>query len=112
MTMPSIQAEAPAIRVDPDGTMRVGGSRVIVDLVIQSYLNGASAESIVQAYTSISLAEAYSVIAYYLRHRQEMDAYLAEKARTGAYMRDKLAAMHGDVSLIRDRLLARNAADQ
>lgn len=66
----TIQAEAPPLKMDEHGTIRVGDTRVTLDTVIGEYLNGASAEVIAGAYNTLSLADVYASIAYYLRHRE------------------------------------------
>ena len=74
-----IQPEAPPLRQDASGALRVGSSRVLVELVIWAFQDGATPEAIAQRYPTATLADIYAVIAYYLRHRQEVDAYLAER---------------------------------
>jgi hypothetical protein len=36
-----------------------------------------SAEGIAEAFPALALSDVYAVIAYYLRHRSEVDAYVA-----------------------------------
>ena len=67
------QAELPPLRVDEGGAVRVGKSRVNLDLVVEQYENGATPEEIARAYDTLDLADVYGVIAYYLRHRQDID---------------------------------------
>jgi len=73
----SIQPETPPLRQDASGGFRVGSSRVLVELVIRAFQDGATPEAIAQRYPTATLADIYAVIAYYLRHRQELEAYLA-----------------------------------
>ena len=40
-------------------------------------------EAIAQRYPTATLADIYAVVAYYLRHRQEFEAYLAEREKIG-----------------------------
>jgi uncharacterized protein (DUF433 family) len=51
-----------------DGVMRVRGTRVTLETVLSAFADGATAEEIAQRYPSISLADAYQVIGYCLRH--------------------------------------------
>ncbi|HEV8638345.1 MAG TPA: DUF433 domain-containing protein [Chloroflexota bacterium] len=69
------------LRVDEHGVVRVGNTRVTLDSVIGRFLDGATPEQIVQSYTTLKLADVYAVIAYYLRNREEVDAYLQEEQR-------------------------------
>ncbi len=101
------QTEAPPLRRDDAGALRIGNSRVLLELVIRSFEDGATPEAIVQQYPTISLADAYSVIAYYLRHREEIEAYLAAREQKAAEVRKRIESRQGDLTQIRKRLLAR-----
>jgi len=103
----TVQAEAPPLREDAAGALRVGHSRVLLELVIRAFQDGAAPETIVQRYSSLNLADVYSVVAYYLRHREEVDAYLAERERKATQVRQRIEGQQPDLSRIRDRLLAR-----
>ncbi len=56
----------------------VAGSRVSLDSIIYQFLEGASPESIVKSFPSLSLEEVYGAITFYLANRAELDAYMAE----------------------------------
>jgi uncharacterized protein (DUF433 family) len=62
----------------PQGTWRIAGTRVSLDSVIHSFWEGATPEEICQDYSTLSLAQVYGAIAYYLRYRDKVDAYLRE----------------------------------
>ncbi len=102
-----IQTEAPPIRADETGTLRVGNSRVLLDLVIEEFQDGATPETIVQQYPTLALAEVYAVIGYYLRHREEVEAYLEQREELARQVRQRIEAAQGDLGDIRRRLLAR-----
>ena len=91
-----------------DGVTRVAKTRVTLDTVVAAFLNGATAEEIVFRYSTLDLADVYAVIAYYLRHRDEVDAYLGERARQRAAVRRENEARF-DPAGVRERLLARRA---
>lgn len=55
----------------------------------------------------ISLNITYAVIAYYLRHRDEVDAYLQERQRQAEEMRRFWEARNEPGAAVRARLLAR-----
>lgn len=101
-----VVAETPPLREEADGAVRVGNSRVLLELVVRAFQNGATPESIVQRYETLSLPDVYSVLAYYLRHREVVEAYLAERERKAEDVRERLADRQGDLSGIRQRLLA------
>src|SRR5688572_33322364 len=66
-----LSSEAPPLRVDEGGVVRIGKSRVTLDLIVSQYENGFEPEDMVRAYDSLELADVHSAIAYYLRHREE-----------------------------------------
>jgi uncharacterized protein (DUF433 family) len=61
---------------DPPGVLRVGRSRVLLELVIRAHQRGASPQEIVRMYNTLDLGDVYAVVAYYLVHPAEMDEYL------------------------------------
>src|SRR5437016_4605190 len=66
----------PYIRIDEHGVYRVGNTRVMLDSVVAGFLDSESPEFIRQQYPSLTLEQVYGSIAYYLGHREEIDAYL------------------------------------
>jgi uncharacterized protein (DUF433 family) len=102
-----ILTEAPPLRVDADGAIRIGQSRVLLELVIRAFQDGATAEEIVQRYSTTTLADIYAVIAYYLRHSDLVHRYLLEREKQADEVRSKIEARQGDLTGIRARLLAR-----
>ena len=64
------------LREEPGGVLRVGESRVLLELVIRAYQRGASPQEIVRMYDSLALRDVFAVIAYYLAHPAEIDEYL------------------------------------
>ncbi|MBI2924228.1 MAG: DUF433 domain-containing protein [Verrucomicrobia bacterium] len=93
---------------DADGVIRVSGTRVTLDALIDAFHEGATAEEIDQQYPSIPLADVYSVIGYYLRRRAEVEAYLALRRQQGAHVRRENESRF-DPAGLRERLLARRA---
>lgn len=63
---------------DEHGVLRIGDSRVMLELLVQAYDEGLSAEEIVETYPTLALADVYATIAYILRNRPEIDAYMTE----------------------------------
>jgi uncharacterized protein (DUF433 family) len=94
---------------DADGVMRVRGTRVTLDTILAAFAEGATAEEIAQQYPSISLADVYQVIGYYLRHSSELEPYLAER-RQSIHESRKSNESRWPPAGIRDRLLARRHA--
>ena len=104
----TIAAEPVPLRLDADGVVRVGGTRVTLDTVVAAFHDGDSAEEIVEQYPSLGLGDVYATLAYYLRHRPEVDAYLEEGRRRHAAVRAENEARF-DHRGLRERLLARQA---
>lgn len=102
-----LHVEAPPLRRDEAGALRVGSSRVLLELVIHAFQDGATPESIAQCYPTASLADIYSVIAYYLRHRGEVEAYLEEREQRAQEVRQRIESHQGDLADLRSRLFAR-----
>ncbi len=61
-----------------NGAYRISGTRVSLDSLVYAYLNGQTAEAIAQAFPLLTLEQVYGALAYYLAHRDRIDAYLAE----------------------------------
>jgi uncharacterized protein (DUF433 family) len=61
-----------------DGGFYVSRSRVSLASVIYAFRDGASPETIRQNYPSLSLAQVYGAIAFYLSHPRESEAYLCD----------------------------------
>jgi uncharacterized protein (DUF433 family) len=104
-----IEVELMPLKADADGVVRVGGKRVTLDTVVVAFQHGATAEEIAQQYPTVLLPDIYAVIAYYLRHRDEVEAYLEEGNRQGEALRRELESNY-DRQGIRERLLARRSS--
>lgn len=105
------QAETPPLREDATGAIRVGESRVLLELVISAFQDGKTPEAIVKRYSTLTLSDVYVVIAYYLRHRNEVEGYMAQREAKAIEVEEKLQEQHGDLSEIRARL-ARHSCDR
>ena len=91
---------------DPDGVVRVGGTRVTLDTLVAAFADGLTPEEIVYEYPSLPLAEVYAVLGYYLRHRAEVETYLHQRRGQAEAVRQQNEA-HFNPQGIRARLLAR-----
>ena len=105
----TIHSDPVPLRTDEHGVVRVGDSQVLLDIVICEFNNGADAEGIVHGYSTLQLADVYAVIAYYLRHRTEVDAYLGARREEAARLRREIEAKQPNRAELRDKLLARQA---
>jgi uncharacterized protein (DUF433 family) len=91
----TIHAEAPPLKIDDTGTIRVGGTRVTLDSVLDHYLHSYAAEQLAEAFPSISLGDIHSVIGYCLRHKEEVDSYLRRREQEAAEVRRQIEARQG-----------------
>src|SRR4051812_24800236 len=98
-----LRAEAPPLRGDPPGVWRVGESRVLLELVLRAFQDGATPETIVQRYPTLGLADVYAVIGYYLRHRAEVEEYLARRERQAEEVRQRGDRQQADLAEVRAR---------
>ena len=94
-----LHAEAPPLRLDAGGVVRVGNSRISLDFVIEQYDNGMMPEDMVRAYDTLVLADLYAVIAYYLRHRDEVRVYLKRREEEAQALRAKIEAERPRISI-------------
>jgi uncharacterized protein (DUF433 family) len=97
------------LRADNDGVIRIDKTRVTLDTVVGAFNDGATAEEIAQQYPTLQLGDIYLVIAYYLRHQAEVEAYLAQRREEADVIR-KENKVRFDPRGIRERLIARQTA--
>lgn len=104
MNLPEFLAE------DADGYIHVAGHRIGLQDLVYYYNEGHSAEALLDLFPTLSLADIHKVIAFYLDHRPEVDAYVTTcKAEME---RQRAAAPRGpDAAELRRRLTARQAAE-
>jgi uncharacterized protein (DUF433 family) len=104
----TIENEQVPLKVDSHGVIRVGGTRVTLDTVIAAFKEGATAEEIVYRYPTLHLADVYAVLSYYLRRKQEIEAYLRQREHKAEQIRQQYKTLF-ELDGVRDRLLARQA---
>lgn len=59
-----------------DNAIRLKGTRIGIERILQDYELGGTPEEIVIRYPSLSLQQVYAAITYYLANRVVVDAYL------------------------------------
>ncbi|NJL66906.1 MAG: DUF433 domain-containing protein [Oscillatoriales cyanobacterium RU_3_3] len=101
-----LERETPPLKEDETGAIRVGSSRVLLETVIRAFQDGASPESIVHRYSTLSLSDVYNTIGYYLRHQDAVEAYLDRREQLAQSVQQRLSGIQPDLSLIRTRLLS------
>jgi uncharacterized protein (DUF433 family) len=109
----SLMAETPPLplRADEHGVMRVGQTRVRLDSVLTTWKQGATPEQIVENFDTLSLADVYSVIGFYLNHTSEVEAYLEKNKVAGEKLKLENEQRFPQTGL-RERLLARRTKEE
>lgn len=103
----TVRTDPVPLRTDEHGVIRVGDSQVLLDIVIREFNNGADPEGIAHGYPTLELANIYAVIAYYLRHRKEVDEYLQNRREEAERLRKEIEAKQPGRAELRAKLLAR-----
>src|SRR5438105_12397424 len=108
MNMP-IQTVPVPLFDDGQSGLRVTGTRVLLERIVHAFEIGATPEGIVQSYDTLQLADVYAVLAWYLRHRAEVQEYLRKRAEDAEAIRRTIEAKQPDRAELRARLMARRA---
>jgi uncharacterized protein (DUF433 family) len=83
MTLPA-KAEPVPLRMDDDGVIRVGETQVALERLIDAHRKGATPERIAGEHPDLAVADVYGAIGYFLRHREEVEAYLERRSPSPA----------------------------
>lgn len=98
------------VREEPAGVLRVGKSRVLLELVLHAFKAGATPESIVQSYDTLSLADVYAIGAAYLSSPAAFEDYLLSRRAAGDQTREMIEQRQGSQANLRAMLMARAQA--
>lgn len=103
----TLPAEKAPLRVNADGVALIGETRVRLETVIMAFRRGDSPEQIADSFDAVPLADVYAVIAYYLKHRDEVDTYIAQQNTAASHVQREIEAHAPEMFSLRARLLAR-----
>lgn len=93
------------LKTDENGAIRVGNTRVLLELVIHAYYTGETPEGIVDSYPSLTTADVYTVLGYYLKNPEEIDAYVRQRdERVDRTLRDLETNLTPEARAFRTRL--------
>lgn len=92
-----IHVDKAPLRVADSGTVYIGQTRVTLQTVIAAFHLGDSPEQIIMSFDVLSLADVYAVIAYYLCHREEVDAYIHQQEVESEKFRKKMETEHPEM---------------
>lgn len=102
----AIALEPTPIEIDSCGVVRVASTRITLDTVVIAFLEGCAPEEIKEQYPSLQLSDIYLVVGYYLRHKDEVNSYLADRQRQSELIRAGVESRFEPIG-IRNRLLQR-----
>ena len=110
-TLPDVQDLSTVERVPltegDDGVIRVGGTRVTLEALVMAFDAGATPEQIAQDYSALKLDDIYAVITYYLRHTDDVKAYVQWRQAAADQLRVEIGTVQDQTGLrqrLRDRL--------
>ncbi len=99
-------AEPVPLFLDLSQVIRVGGTRVTLETVIDTFNTGATPEQIAYDFPVLRLDDVYAVLTYYLRHRSEVESYLERRRAEADACRERIEKVCPQDG-IRERLLNR-----
>jgi len=86
-TVYEITLDEPPLRIDTTGVLRIAGTRVTLDTLVNLFNSGATPEEIAVDFPSLDLRSIYGAITHYLNHKADLDAYLHGREMDGAEIR-------------------------
>ncbi len=104
----AIAIENTPLAPDSQGVVRVANTRVTLDTVVAAFLEGCTPEEIAEQYTALKLPDIYLTIGYYLKHQDEVHAYLSKRQIQAETNRHEVEQRFSAMG-IRERLLARKS---
>lgn len=106
MTAAAIEPEPVPLTKDAAGRLVVIGTRVPLDTLVAAFERGDSPEAIHESYPTVSLGDIYASFTYCVRHRDDVNAYLAGRAEDRGAQRAEIETRFPPDGL-RAKLLAR-----
>jgi uncharacterized protein (DUF433 family) len=106
-----IHTDPVPLRVDETGTIRVGQTRITLDVFLADHRRGMTPEQIVEQLDTLTLPDVYGALAYYYRHQTELDAYLKRRREQADRMQQEIEATQPTFAEVKARLLARRTGD-
>ena len=86
----TLHADPLPLHVDETGTIRVGNSRVTLDVLLYYFRLGMKPEDIVRGLDTLELADVHAALAYYFRHQAELDEYLVQREEEAEKLRHEI----------------------
>lgn len=92
-----------------NGVYRVTGTRIPLERIIEEYKAGATPEEIVFSFDTLRLSDVYTLIGYYLEHKEEVEQYLREEEKLAEQVRQMIEAAQPPRPGFKEELLRRKA---
>lgn len=92
-----------------DGTLRVTGTRIPIDQIVRAYHEGETPEQFCQDFPTVSFADVYTVMGFYLQNRELIDEYLRRRRREADALREEIER-YSPTTELRERLIRRREA--
>ncbi|MEP7340795.1 MAG: DUF433 domain-containing protein [Acidobacteriota bacterium] len=89
-----------------DGVYRVAGRRVSLDSLVYRWREGLLPETIQrECFPTLTLAEVFGALAYYLDHQQQIDEYLLEMEAKERVFAEKARALYPELHQKMDAII-------
>ena len=75
---------------DANGTIKVIGSRVTIDVLVAKYLQGDAVDDIHEGFPTVSPEKIQKIIDWYLTHRNEVDEYIRKRDEEAEILRREI----------------------
>lgn len=98
-----------------NGAIRITGTRVSLDSIIQHYKLGKTPEGIHESFPDVSLSDIHGVIHYYLTHQEAVEEYLRQQEIDADRIQQQIEVQPGYQEWrkdLREKIQARWAARQ
>jgi uncharacterized protein (DUF433 family) len=96
----------PLTRLD-NGVYRVTGTRIPLERIVEHHQAGETPEQIVDAYDTLRLSDVYTIIGYYLDHKEVVEEYLREQNEEAEEIRRMIEASQPPRPGFKEELLRR-----
>ena len=100
-----------------DGTIRVKDTRLLIDMIVGAHNRGECPEDIYESFpsTDYTVADIYSIIAYYLSNKSKIDEHLTKRIEEAEKTREEIESMPGykeRSDYLREKISARDKERQ
>lgn len=109
LNYPKIQAVP--LTTTKEGVIKIAGTRIGLDIVVEEYNAGVSPEEIAYNYPSLTLANIYAVITYYLQNKHDVDEYIEQLDQKAEQIRQSVETEHG-LDAVRQRLIIQQTSEE